>query len=110
MEHFHPQKIEMSTTEHLALQKFEPIHMSFERSITPRQRASITYSGIVSTNPVHKAGEFRHVTLFRSLEPSVQHLNLTFFEQRHKFLAQQVDGAEFLMEVHVLNLLLLHPG
>ena len=33
---------------------------------------------------------------------------LSFFEQRHKFLAQEIDGVEFLMEVDLLNLSLLY--
>src|SRR6266568_4920928 len=100
----------MSATKHLALEKFESIDMALRRAVTPRQGARRANSSIVSTNAVDKAAQFRHTALFRSLEPSVQCLRLPFFEQGHKFLAQQVDGAQFLMEVYLLNLLLLHFG
>lgn len=35
MEHFHPQQVEMGTTEHVALQKFEPVHLSLCGPIAP---------------------------------------------------------------------------
>src|SRR5438876_7404914 len=100
----------MGTAKHLALEKFEAVDMALRGPITPGQRASSAHSGIVSTNAVDKAAEFRHTALFRALEPGVQCLRLPFFEQGHKFLAQQVDGAEFLIEVYLLNPLLLHLG
>jgi hypothetical protein len=61
----------MGTAKHLALEKFEAVDMALRGSITPRQRAGSTHSGIVSTNAVDKAAEFGHTALFRSLEPSV---------------------------------------
>src|SRR6266487_329334 len=100
----------MGTAKHLALEKFEAVDMALRGPITPGQRASSTYSSIVSTNAVDKAAQFRHTALFRSLEPGVQCLRLLFFEQGHKFLAQAIDGVEFLVEVHLLKLLLLHLG
>ena len=98
----------MGTAKHLALEKFEAVDMALRGSITPGQRAGSTHSGIVSTNAEDLAAEFRHPVLFRSLEPPISCRHLAFFEQSHKFLAQQVDGVEFLMEVHLLKLLLLH--
>ena len=65
-------------------------------------------SGIVATNAVDKAAQFRHTALFSSLEPGVQCLRLPFFEQGHKFLAQHVDDVEFVVAVYLLNLLPLH--
>src|SRR5450755_1142900 len=100
----------MSTTKHLALQKFETVDVALRGPITPRQAASSANSGIVSTNAVDKAAQFPHAALFCSLEPGVQSLCLPFFEQGHKFLAQQVDGAEFLIQGDLFNLLLLHLG
>ena len=100
----------MSATKHLAFQKFEPVDMSFRRAITPLRRESGVNSGIIATYPVDKTREFSHMIGFGSVEPGVQCLRLPFFEQGHKFLAQQVDGAEFLIEVYLLNLLLLHLG
>ncbi len=100
----------MSATKHLAFEKFEPIDMPLRSAVTPRQGAGRANSSIVSTNAVDKAAQFRHTALFRSLEPGVQCLRLLFFEQGHKFLAQEIDGVEFLMEVHLLNLVLLHLG
>src|SRR5579859_3982013 len=98
----------MGTTEHLTLEKFEAVHMAFRRPITPRQGTRGANSSIVSTNAVDKAGKLAHMALFRSLEPRVQCLRLPFFEQGYKFLAQQVDAAQFLIEGELLNLLLLH--
>ncbi len=100
----------MSATKHLAFEKFEPIDMPLRSAVTPRQGAGRANSSIVSTNAVDKAAQFRHTALLRSLEPGVQCLRLLFFEQGHKFLAQEIDGVEFLMEVHLLNLVLLHLG
>src|SRR6266699_686608 len=92
--HKSDEQIEMGTAEHLALQKFEPVDVSLRNAITPGQGAGSVNSGIVSTNPVDKAGEFRHLTLLCLLEPALQCLCLMLFEQRHKFLTQQIDGAE----------------
>src|SRR5258708_25407465 len=110
MEHFHPYQVEMGTTEHLALQKFEPVHLALCGPIAPGQRAGSTNSGIVSTDPVDKAGQFRHMARFCSREPGVQYLHLAFFEQGDKFLAQEVDSAQVLIKGHLLNLSLLHFG
>src|SRR5258708_694344 len=98
----------MSATKHLALEKFEPVDMAFRSTITPRQGEGRVNSGGISTNAIDKAAQFAHMALFGSLEPGVQGLHLAFFEQGDKLLAQKVDGAEFLVEVHLLNLLLLH--
>ena len=98
----------MSTTEHLALQKFQAIHMPLRCAITPRQGAGSMNSCIVATNAIDKAAEFRHTAFFCSLEPGVQCLRLPFFEQGHKFLAQHVDGVEFVVEGYLLNLVPLH--
>src|SRR5438128_7318076 len=100
----------MSATKHLTLQKFEPVDMSLRGAITPRQTEGSTNSGIVSTNPVDKAAQFAHMRGFCSLEPGVQCLHLTFFEHGDKLLAQEVDGAEVLVKVHLRNLVLLHLG
>src|SRR6266568_3265926 len=45
---------------------------------------------------------------FALLPPPISCRHLAFFEQSYTFLAQQVDGVEFLMEVHLLKPLLLH--
>src|SRR6266702_6793650 len=97
----------MSATKHLAFQKFEPVDMSFRCAITPLRRESGVNSGIIATYPVDKTREFSHMTGFGSLEPGVQYLRLAVFEHGHKLLAQEVDGAEVLVEVHLLNLMLL---
>ena len=110
MEDFHAQQIQMGTAEHVALQKFEPVDVSLRSAITPRQGAGSVHSGIVSTNPVDKAAQFGHLTGFCSLQPGVQCLHLAFFEHGDKLLAQEVDGAEVLVAVHLRNLLLLHLG
>jgi hypothetical protein len=47
------------------------------------------------------------MTGFGSVEPGVQGLCLAVVEQGHKLLAQQVDGAEVLVEVHLLYQMLL---
>jgi hypothetical protein len=78
----------MSTTKHLTFQKLEPVDMALGDAITPLGRASGTNSGIISTNPVDKTGEFAHMTDFSSLEPGVQCLRLVFFEHGHKLLAK----------------------
>ena len=88
MEDFHAQQIKMGTTEHLALQKFEPIDMALRDAITPRQAESRMNSSIISTNAVDKAAKFAYMTRFCSLEPAVQCLHLAFFEHGHKFLAR----------------------
>ena len=98
----------MRTAKHLALEKFEPIDMSLGDPIAPLGRASGANSGIISTNPVDKTGEFGYMTGFSSLEPGVQSLRMAFFEHANKLLAQGVNGAEFLVAVHLRNLLLLH--
>src|SRR5439155_7952649 len=100
----------MSATKHLALQKFEPVDMPLRGAITPRQAESSANSGIVSTNPIDEAAQFAHMTGFCLLKPGVQCLLLAFFEHGDKLLAQEVDGAEVLVEVHLRNLLLLHLG
>ncbi len=107
MEHFHAQQVEMGTTEHLALQKFEAVDMPLRDAITPLGRESGPNSSIISTNPVDKTAQFGHMTGFGALEPAVQCLLLAFFEHGHKLLAQEVDGAEFLVAVHLLHLVLL---
>jgi hypothetical protein len=61
----------MSATEHLALQKFEPVDMSFRGPIPPGQRAGSAHSGIVSPNAEDIAAQFRYTALFRSLEPAI---------------------------------------
>ena len=68
----------------------------------------LLHSGIVSTNPVDKAAQFGHMAGFGSLQPGVQCLHLACFEPGDKLLAQEVDGAKLLVEVHLLHLLLLH--
>src|SRR2546423_15566143 len=97
----------MSATKHLAFQKFEPVDMSFRRAIAPLGRESSANSGIIATNPVSKTGEFSHTARFGSREPGVQCLRLAVFEHGHKFLTQEVDGAEVFVEGHLLNLVLL---
>jgi len=47
------------------------------------------------------------MTGFGSVEPGVQGLGLAVFKHGHKLLAQEVDGAEVLVEVYLLNLMLL---
>src|SRR5438105_14282494 len=98
----------MSPTKHLPLEKFEAIHMSLDDSVVPRKSESRFHSGIVSTDPVDKTAQFNHMTRFGSLEPGVQGLHLAFFEHGDKFLAQQIDGAQILVMLHLLHLLLLH--
>jgi hypothetical protein len=98
----------MGTAKHLALEKFEAVDMALRGPITPGQRAGSTHSGRVSTHAEDLAAQFRHTARFRSLEPPISCRHLPFFEQSYKFLAQQVDGVEFLMEVHLLKPLLLH--
>ena len=98
----------MSATKHLALQKFELVDMSFRSAITPLRRESGVNSGIIATYPVDKTGEFGHMTGFGLLEPGVQGLDLAFFKHDDKLLTQEVDGAQFLVAVHLRHLLLLH--
>src|SRR6266436_5717064 len=98
----------MCSAKHLPLQKFEAIDMSFRRAITPLRRASGANSGIIATYPIDKTGEFSHMTGFGSVEPGIQSLHLAVFEHGHKFLTQEVDSAEVLVEGHLLNLVLLH--
>src|SRR6266487_90152 len=83
---------------------------SLPKSRELREVKGTTNSGIVSTDPVDKAGQFRHMARFCSLEPGVQCLHLVFFEQGDKFLAQEVDRAQVLVKGHLLNLSLLHFG
>src|SRR5258708_17661408 len=97
----------MSATKHLAFQKFEPVDMAFRSAITPLRRESGANRGIIATYPVDKTGEFSHMARFGSVEPGVQCLRLAVFEQGHKLLAQEVDGMEVLVAVHLLNLVLL---
>jgi hypothetical protein len=75
MEHFDTQQIEMGTTKHLPLQKFEPVDMALRGAITPWQAEGSANSGIVSTNPVDKAAQFGHMTRFYSLEPVLSKIN-----------------------------------
>src|SRR5436305_14019481 len=98
----------MGTAKHLALEKFEAVDMALRGPITPGQTAGSTHSGIVSTNAVDKAAEFRHTVLCRSLEPPLQCRHPAFSEQSHKFLPPQLDGAEFLIQAQLLNMLLMH--
>src|SRR6266849_2790837 len=98
----------MSPTKHLPLEKFEAIHMSLHDSVVPRKPESRLHSGIVSTNPVDKTAEFSHMTRFRLLKPGVQCLYLAFFEHADKFLTQEIDGAQVLVVLDQLHLLLLH--
>ncbi len=98
----------MSPSKHLPLEKFEAIDMSLHDAVVPRKPESRLHSGIVSTNPVDKTAQFSHMTRFRLLEPGVQGLHLAFFEHGDKFLAQQIDGAQILVVLHLLYLLLLH--
>lgn len=107
MEDFDAQQVEMRTAKHLAFEKFEAIDMSLRDAIAPLARASSTNSGIIATNAIDKTAQFAHLTGFGSFEPAVQCLYLAFFEHGHKILAQQVDGAQFLMAVHLFHLLLL---
>ena len=107
VEHFDSQEIEMCPAKHLPLQKFEAVDMTLRRAITPLRRASGANSGIIATYSVDKTGEFSHMTGFGSVEPGIQSLHLAVFEHGHKFLTQEVDGAEVLVAVHLLNLLLL---
>src|SRR5437867_1234229 len=99
-----------SATKHLTLQEFEAIDMPFGGAITPRQAEGRANSDSVSTNSVDKAAQFSHMARFGSLQPGVQCLRLSSFEHGDKLLAQEVDGTEFLVAVHLLNLLLLHLG
>src|SRR6266568_7718515 len=98
----------MSPTKHLPLEKFEAIDMSLHNSVVPWKPESRLHSDIVSTNPVDKTAQFSHMTRFCLLEPGVQGLHLAFFEHGDKFLAQEIDGAQVLVVLHLLNLLLLH--
>ena len=83
--------------------------MSLHDAIAPRKRESSSHSGIIPSNAIDKAQEFGHMALLHSLEPSIQCFSLALFEQKHKFLAQEVDSAEFLTGLaDVLNLLLLN--
>ncbi len=66
MEDFHAQQVKVGTTEHLPLQKFEAVDMPLRDAITPLGRESGANSGIISTNPVDKTGEFGHMTCFGS--------------------------------------------
>src|SRR6266487_2320199 len=86
----------MRAAKHLALQKFEPVDMPLRDAITLRPRASSTNSGIISTDAIGKAPQFCYLALLRFLEPPIQCLFLAFFEQGHKFLTQEVDGAKFV--------------
>src|SRR5947209_5191200 len=97
----------MRTTKHLPLEKFEAINMSFHDFVVPGKPESGLHSGIVSTNRVDKTAEFTHMTGFGSLEPAVQCLHPTFFEESDKFLTQEIDGAQVLVVLHLLNLSLL---
>src|SRR5437588_6649759 len=99
----------MSTTKHLPLEKFEAIDMSLDDAIAPGKRASGAHRSIIARDAIDKADEFSHLALFCPLEPGVQGLSLAFSEQHHKFLAQEVDAAQFLTALaDVLNLLLLN--
>src|SRR5947199_5582612 len=66
--------------------------MFLRDAIAPGQAESSVNSGIISTNPIDKAAQFLHVSLFRSLEPSISCLCLAFFEQSHTFLPQWVSS------------------
>src|SRR5712692_1664950 len=101
----------MRTAKHVALQKFEAIHMPLCGSITPWQRAGSANSGIVATNPEDLAGEFRHLALFRALEPFIKRLRPAFFQQGCEFLTQEVNHAEFIACLaDMLNLMPLQCG
>src|SRR5215831_8114784 len=69
MQHFHAQQIEPGTTEHLALQKFEPIDMSLCDADTFKPGASSVHSGIIPQDAIGKTLEVGDMTLFRSLQP-----------------------------------------
>ena len=110
MQYFHAQQIEMGAAKHLTLQKFEPIDMSLCDAVTLGPGESCVHGGIIPQDAIGKTLEFGDLTRFRSVQPPMQYLGLPLFEQGHKFLAQAIDGVEFLVEVHLLKLLLLHRG
>ena len=98
----------MSTTEHLALEKFEAVDVSLCDTITPLGRESRVNGGVISTNPIDKAAQFSHMAGFCPLEPGVQCLCPALFEPCDKFLAQEIDRATVRTGLtDALNLLLL---
>lgn len=58
------QQVEPGTTIHLALEHFEPVDVTFDRTITPGQAKGSHDSGLVSLNGVREAGECRVPCLF----------------------------------------------
>jgi hypothetical protein len=89
MEHFDAKQIQMSTTKHLALQKFEPVHLSLCDPVILRTRESRVNCRRVSTNAIGQA------VLYSFMAVEVRGRNLREVRQ-----AIQQSCCEFIQEYH----------
>ncbi len=111
MKHFDAKQIQMRATKHLALEKFEPVDVSFCDAVTFRPRASGVHGGILPADAIGKTLQFGGLACFCSLQPPRQYLCLSLFKHAHKFLTQEIHGVKIRTRLaHVLDLLALFGG
>src|SRR6266566_8997777 len=84
--------MQLSSTIHASFNEFQPVYMTFYRTITPRQRQSCKHSRFILLDTFGKRLELWQHTLFYQAEPSIQLLSCTLSDHLHESLCQTVSG------------------
>src|SRR5215207_5300 len=72
MEYPRPEQVELCTPVHLALDQLQPIHLSFELTVTPFMAQSILHRLKVLAQPAGEADELLQLTSLGRAQPLVK--------------------------------------
>ena len=91
------EQIEAGTATHLALERFQAIHMALHRAVTPGQRHAGFDGVIIVAQALRKPLQRHQGTLRRSGQPGIQLLGLALAHQLGKILGERDGVAKFGM-------------
>jgi hypothetical protein len=105
------EQIELGTPVHAPFKQLEPIHVSFQRSITPRKRESGKDSGLIALDACDKGGQFDQLARRYPVKPVLQRLAGSFSQHVHEgrdhLVSQFRPWAGFSDQTQFLLLLLI---
>src|SRR5258708_16151915 len=92
MEHAKLEQIELGSTIHAAFNELEPIHLPFDRAITPRECQSRKYSIFVLLHTSHKGLKGFEMTGLDGFEPHIKLFSRALTYHVQKRFHQLIGG------------------
>jgi hypothetical protein len=108
MEDAQTKEVKLSPSIHLPFQTFEPIDLTFDLPLAPRQGTGSINSRIILLHALGETFEFGDLTAFGCSNPILQLMGSAFFEHAQEVLTELICGEQLPTSLtQLIELLLL---